>query len=294
MAKTSSQIPIYGLENFGSSASAGREYQVEPFDAHRHFAVEYPHRHSFYEVLYLSGGSGYHIIDSNQYEIKPPCIFFMTPGQAHKLELSNDIQGYIFLFSADFYLLGQSNKNKLLNYPFFHTISRQNPPLLLANPEDETFLKSLFARGCHEVRSADNTEDLIRALLELILTFCHQLYPGTHDGVAYKKGHFVVKKFLHLIEENFQDNLKLNNYADLLAITANHLTQVVKQVTGRTPAEILREKYILEIKRLLLHTNLTVSEIASMLNFSDQSYLTKYFRKAIGLTPLEFRKAREV
>ena len=280
-------IPIYSIDEFNSSDKTGKGFQVELFDANRHFSVEYPHRHDFYEVLYLSGGSGFHIIDSNKYNIEPPCVFFMTPGQTHKLELSHDIDGYIFLFTPDFYLLNQSNKNKLLTFPFFHSALRQNPPLYLANTNDNKFIKSLFERGCQEPKT---NSDIIRSLLDLILITCSQLYPKEYAVLPNNKGHILVKKFLLLIEENYQNNLKVNDYAEMLAITANHLTQIVKQITGKTTIEILQEKNILEIKRLLLYTSLTVSEISAQLNFADQSYFTKYFKKNTGFKPLDFRK----
>lgn len=154
-------------------------------------------------------------------------------------------------------------------------------------------MKSLFARGCLEVRQSRLNEEVIWSLLDLILSVCHRLYPATYPDLANNKGHFLVKKYLLLIEENFRNNLKINDYANQLAITPNHLAQVVRQVTGRTPIDILREITILEIKRLLLYTNLTVTEIANHLNFADQSYLTKYFRKATHQTPLEFRRAKD-
>ena len=290
MTKPKNNIPIYSLDRFSSSDKQGKDFQVEVFDANRHFSVEYPHRHDFYEVLYLSGGSGYHIIDSNKYKIEPPCIFFMTPGQTHKLELSHDIDGYIFLFSRDFYLLNQSNKNKLLGFPFFHSVNRQNPPLSVVTVNDNVFIKNLFERGCLEVKNSNDNEEIIRSLLDLILLTCNRLYPNEKGVVLNNKGHILVKKFLQLIEENYQKNLKVNDYASVLAITANHLTQLVKQITGKTTIEILQEKNILEIKRLLLYTNLSVTEIASQMNFADQSYFTKYFKKCTGQTPLDFRK----
>jgi AraC-like DNA-binding protein len=262
---------------------------VEIFDANRHFKVEYPHRHNFYEVLYLSGGSGYHIIDSNEYRIEPPCIFFMTPGQTHKLELSKDIDGYIFLFTPDFYLLNQSNKNKLLSFPFFHSVTRQNPPLYLMQAEDNVFIKNLFVKGSTYVKNNTPSEEFIRSLLDLILLTCNQLYPKEYKVLPNTKGHILVKKFMLLIEENYQLNLKVSDYANRLSITANHLTQLVKQITGKTTNEILQEKNILEIKRLLLYTNLTVTEIASQMNFPDQSYFSKYFKKCTGVTPLLYR-----
>jgi AraC family transcriptional regulator, transcriptional activator of pobA len=290
---TKSYIPIYSLDKFSSSGAPGNDFQVEVFDANRHFRVEYPHRHDFYEVLYLSGGSGYHIIDSNRYRIEPPCIFFMTPGQTHKLELSNDIDGFIFLFAPDFYLLNQVNKNKLLSFPFFHSVTRQNPPLYLTHEDDHQFIRTLFYRGCSVVKNDKNPEEIIRSLLDLILLTCNQLYPREPLTLPNNKGHILVKKFMLLIEENFNKNLNVADYADKLAMSANHLTQIVKQITGKTTIEILQERNILEIKRLLLYTNLSITEIALKMNFSDQSYFSKYFKKTTGQTPLEFRRGME-
>ena len=289
MTKNNRNIPIYSIDKFSSSENPNKRFQVEVFDANRHFKVEYPHRHDFYEVLYLSGGSGFHIIDSNKYKIEPPCVFFMTPGQTHKLELSQDIDGYIFLFDRDFYLLNQSDKNKLLNFPFFHAVTRQNPPLLLTNSEDNIFLKNLFVRGSNNVKNGTANDEIIRSLLDLILLTCVQLYPKEYSVLPNNKGHITVKKFMLLIEENYQQNLKVSDYADMLSITANHLTQLVRQITGKTTNEILQEKNILEIKRQLLYTNLTVTEIATQMNFADQSYLTKYFKKCTGQTPALYR-----
>ncbi len=72
-----------------------------------------------------------------------------------------------------------------------------------------------------------------------------------------------------------------------------HLTQMVKQVTGKTSTKLLQNKVILETKRLLIHTDMTVTEIADYMNFPDQSYFTKYFKKASGVTPLEYRKRKQ-
>jgi AraC family transcriptional regulator, transcriptional activator of pobA len=289
LTKTSNNIPIYGLDNFSSPSSPHKGFQVEVFDARRHFEVQYPHRHDFYEVLYLSGGSGFHIIDSNKYKIEPPCIFFMTPGQTHKLELSQDIDGYIFLFTSDFYLLNQSNKNKLLGFPFFHSVTRENPPLAITQAEDNAFIKNLFVRGCNTVKAGNPSEEIIRSLLDMILQTCNQLYPKEYKVLPNNKGHITVKKLMLLIEENYHLNLKVNEYAEMLSITPNHLTQLVKQIAGKTTNEILQEKNILEIKRLLLYTNLTITEIAEQMNFADQSYFTKYYKKCTGQTPLQYR-----
>lgn len=283
-------IPVYSLHNFSTPGRKSQQFQVEVFDANRHFSVKYPHRHDFFEVLYLSQGSGFHVIDGNKYEIKPPCVFFMSPGQAHKIEFSNDIVGYIFIFTAEFYLIHQSNQNRLIEFPFFFTIRQDNPPLVLGLVQDILFLENLFKRGIEETQKVGSySVELLRSVLDLILTTCAVLYKSDENITAKGKGHILVKKFFQLIEENYSKNFTVNEYADKLAVTPNHLTQTVNQLTGKTSSQIIKSKQVLEIKRLLVHTNLSVTEIATRLNFPDQSYFAKFFKRGAGVSPLAYR-----
>ena len=290
MKNHTEQLPVYSLHNFSSPERKSQQFQVEVFDANRHFSVKYPHRHDFFEVLYLLKGSGYHVIDTNKYEIKPPCVFFMSPGQAHKLELSNDIEGFIFIFTADFYLLNRSNQNTLIEFPFFYTIHQDNPPLLLENENDIRFLESLFRQGISEISDGvESNNEMLRSILDLILTTCAARYQVTENLLNKGKGQILVKRFFHLVEENHQKNLSMSDYSGMIGITPNHLTQTVKSLTGKTSSQIIKAKQLLEIKRLLVHTNLSISEIANQLNFEDQSYFTKFFKRETGFTPVQFR-----
>ena len=293
MKHSAEQLPVYSLGNFSSPERQSQQFQVEVFDANRHFSVKYPHRHDFFEVLYLQKGSGYHVIDGNKYEIKPPCVFFMSPGQAHKLELSNDIEGFIFIFTADFYLLNRSNQNSLIEFPFFYTIHQDNPPLLLENESDILFLETLFRQSIREIRlTGEYIPELLRSILDLILTTCASRYHVNESLLTKGKGLILVKRFFHLVEENHQKNLSLSDYAGMIGVTPNHLTQTVKILTGKTSSQIIKTKQLMEIKRLLVHTNLSVSEIASQLNFDDQSYFTKFFKRETGMTPIQYRTER--
>jgi AraC-like DNA-binding protein/mannose-6-phosphate isomerase-like protein (cupin superfamily) len=290
LRKENQPLPVYSLQSFSAPETSDRQFQIEVFDANRHFAVKYPHRHDFFEVLFIRKGSGFHVIDDNKYEIKPPCIFFMSPGQAHKLELSHDIDGFIFIFTSEFYLLQQINPNRLLEFPFFFTLERNNPPLLLSDPVDVRFIENLFSRGIQKLaQDPENSVDFLRSLLDLILVTASSLYMVDDSMLNRGKGHILVKRFYQLVEENYQNNLMVNDYASMLAITPNHLSQVIRLLTGKTASDVLQSKQILEIKRLLIHSNLGVSEIAHLLNFADQSYFTKFFKRATGTTPVQFR-----
>jgi len=214
----------------------------------------------------------------------------MSPGQAHKIEFSNDIEGFIFIFTAEFYLINQTNQNRLIEFPFFFTIRQDNPPLRLSEQKDVLFLESLFEKGISEIKKEDDFSiELLRSILDLILTASSIHYKTDKNSINKGKGHTVVKKFFQLVEENFQKNLTVSEYAAKLAITPNHLTQTVSLLTSKTSSQIIKAKQILEIKRLLVHTNLSVTEIAARLNFPDQSYFTKFFKRETGISPLKYR-----
>lgn len=286
-------IPVYSIDRFRTGHS--QQYQLQLFDRNRNFKevhshVQYPHRHDFYEILFLTRGRGTHTIDIIDYEIKPNMIFFLSPGQIHDLQLSDDMYGYLFLFTSEFYLLNKPDKNQLLELPFFYTLTAGSPPLYLEKEEDVKELTDLFRQAIKESEeNFPDSPDLIRALLDIILIKCKRLHPAGPDDKLNSKGRLLVKRFKQLIEEKYHENLSVKDYAEVLAVTANHLSETVKNLTGKTSTDLINEKMILEIKRLLLHSDMTVSEIAYGLNFTDQSYFSRYFRKQTGISPGEFR-----
>ncbi len=284
-------IPVYSIDRFNRQAEKAIQYQAELFDINRNFKVSYPHRHDdFYEILFLTQGEGIHTIDFQQYAIRPNTIFFLSPGQIHELALSEDVQGYIILFTSSFYHFNKTDPHKLFELPFFYNLSQETPPIYLDNTECIQTLTNLFREAISENKQyLSDKDEAIRALLDLILIQCKRIYPLSQQDEKTNKGKIIVKRFKQLIEEKCKENLSVKDYANLLAISPNYLSETVKSVTGRTSTDLINDRMILEIKRLLKHTDMGISEIAYSLNFADQSYFSKYFKKLTGLSPLEFR-----
>jgi AraC-like DNA-binding protein len=161
--------------------------------------------------------------------------------------------------------------------------------LQLEDQEDVLFIERLFLQGIAELKKDSYSIEMLRSILDLLLTTCASRYKTPDNSISKGKGHILIKRFYQLTEENYTKNWPLSHYATLLAVSPNHLTQTVKQFTGKTSIQVIKLKQILEIKRLLLHTNLNVSEIAAQLNFDDQSYFSKFFKRETQLTPLEYR-----
>ena len=286
-------IPVYNINKFNSKTEKTIQFQIEVFDIHRKFKVTYPHRHDdFYEILFLTQGEGVHTIDFQHHQIKPFSIFFLSPGQIHELELSEDVKGFIFLFTSSFYHFNKTDPYKLFELPFFYNLSEEMLPIYLGNEIERQIFIAFFQKAITENQlKLPDYEEVIRALLDLILIQSKRIYQvGTMNEQTHK-GRVLVKRFKQLIEEKCQENLSVKQYADLLTITPNHLSETVRNVMGRTSTDLINDRMLMEIKRYLTHTDLGISEIAYKLNFSDQSYFSKYFKKLTKFSPLEFRKS---
>lgn len=99
----------------------------------------------------------------------------------------------------------------------------------------------------------------------------------------------IVAKFLKCVSDNFKTERRVEFYADKMCISSKHLSAVVKEVTGKTASEWIDIYVILEAKVLLHTTSLSIQQISGRLNFANQSFFGKYFKRLTGKTPTEFR-----
>lgn len=291
MKNQKKNIPVYSIEQFHRHQDKTIQYQVEIFNKNRDFKVTYPHRHDdFYEILFITHGSGLYTIDNQKYEIATDTLFFLSPGQIHEIEVSEDINGFIFLFTSSFYHFNKTNAHKIFELPFFYSLHKENHPYLhIANPTKNKLL-DLFEQSIYEQNHLEtDKEEALRALLDLILIHCKREYPFSDENKPIKSK-ILVRRFKQLIEEKCFENISVTEYALLLHVTPNHLSETVKLITGRTSTELINDRMLMEIKLLLKETDLSISEIAFKLNFSDQSYFSKYFKKLTNSTPQAYRE----
>jgi AraC family transcriptional regulator, transcriptional activator of pobA len=124
--------------------------------------------------------------------------------------------------------------------------------------------------------------------LQLILVYCNglRLNQSAETTTTYPA---VVASFTNLLERNFRNTHKVSYYTDHLNLTYNSLSRYTANYCSKTPKEIIVERVILEVKRLLSGTDLSIKEIAFQLGFDEPTNLIKYFKKYTGITPSMFR-----
>jgi AraC-like DNA-binding protein len=125
-------------------------------------------------------------------------------------------------------------------------------------------------------------DGLLKALLAKIIESATPNIPKNGNSTIFQK-------FIDLLGKENELTNKVNHYAKLLNTTPQNLNAICRKEAGQSSAEILSEHIINEAKRLLLYTDITVSEIAHRLDFKDNSHFSKYFKRHVDQTPVGFR-----
>jgi len=255
--------------------------------SHKNLAL--PHKHTFYHMVLFTEGGGTHAVDFNNFPVKPYQIYFMVPGQAHSWSFEGEVDGYIINFSVPFFQSFLLKPDYLEDFQFFDGTT--DHAIINIPKEVQQQVKNLFEQIIHESENSQKLGlDMVRALMLQIFILISRIDINNVNRSAVNYNHTLLRSFQKLIEQNFA-NLKLpKDYAELLYITPNHLNAICKDMLGMSAGEVIRNRVILEAKRLLINLDLSITQIAYNLNFADNSYFSKFFKKYTGQTPEDFRK----
>lgn len=252
-----------------------------------------PHSHNYYTVLWSQNYSGEHYIDYKKYVMRPNDIFFVSPGQVHQVNHSEDPKGMVILFSCDFLAKNYISDTFISNLNLFSEFGH-TPPIQISS--DSAFqLKELVYKIRQLLPKDDPFKfDKIGAYLKLFLIECS---PYSHPPLSENNDQFLqsggqlIKNFKSLIETHFKSWHKVADYAKELNISSDYLNNVVKSSMNKTAKELIQQRLILEAKRLGLHTELSSKEIAFQIGFQESSHFSRFFKKEENTSFTQFRQS---
>lgn len=243
-----------------------------------------PHKHnSYFEIIYLASGSGFHSIDSQIYEVKPPIAFFIRKEQIHHWELDSEPTGYVIIIKKEY--IEQCVDIEIKN--LLYRLSSASV-LYLNETGTITALFKLIIQEILLITASSNIvlDGLIKALLgKLILE-------GTPFPILLGSGAGLYYSFKELLSQEVNLKNSVAYYAEQLNTSPQNLNASCRKEVSMTASNVLSEFIISEAKRLLMYTDCTVSEIAFRLNFNDSSHFIKYFKRSTNLTPQSFRNPK--
>lgn len=272
-------IPIHDFQKDDPNSTP---FRIIALDAGSGYDILQPHRHNYYEVFLFRKGGGLHTIDFQPYQIHDHSVHFISPGQVHLMQRGPESTGVILLFSREFYYC-QPGGEELYSFPFLHNSSV--PPLLELSPEQFEGFQILVDQLKQEA-SADT--DLIRTYLRLMLLKCRNHF---HQKAALQTGRDLelFNNFRLLVEKHYRTLRQPAAYAAQLCITEKKLNLVCKAATGSSAGDFIRDRVLLEAKRLLHNADHSVKEIGYYLGFEDPSYFNRFFKTNTGTTAVGFR-----
>jgi AraC-like DNA-binding protein len=254
-----------------------------------HHNLRKAHRHTFYHLLLFTKGGGNHIIDFSSFAVQPYQIYFMVPGQVHSWDFDGEVDGYVVNFSTSFFQSFLLRPDYLESFTFFNGIAEDGVINLPADLHEQ-IIRIFEEIVAHASQRNSFRLDIVRVLLlQLFLEIDKHTHTRKLPAIPFFN-YTLLKNFQKLVEKHYITLKRPMDYAELLYITPNHLNALCKEHLGITAGDIIRNRVLLEAKRMLVNQNLSISEICYALNFSDNSYFTKFFKKYEHITPEEFRK----
>lgn len=282
-------IPVYSIDKL--SLFKQKDIQISRFAPYLaiHKNLHLAHKHDFYHLILFLEGGGTHDIDFHMFPVRPYQIYFMIPGQVHSWSFEGHVDGYVINFSPSFFHSFIARADFLSQFPFFNGIVEES---VVDIPEEiQPTIKHYFD-GLIKESDTDFTFglDMVRALLIQLFITISRLSDAKKNKNASLHNYTILKNFQKLIEDNYNTLRLPKEYAEKLFITPNYLNSICRELMGIPSGEVIRNRTVMEAKRLLVNLDLTVAEIAYNLNFEDTSYFTKFFKKQAGVTPTEFRE----
>lgn len=251
-----------------------------------------PHTHrDLHQLLVILEGGGEMRAESVAHEFAAPALLIVPAGVVHAFAFSKDTRGYVVTV-AESALADLSRRE-----PAFRGLFDSALPIDLTHSALEAHeLEEAVVRLQREFQWAAPAHEAATEARFTTLLVCavwathHQLGGAARAGGARGPRATLVARFRQAVETNFRANWGMNRYAKSLSVTPAQLRAACLEVTGEPPTRIVHDRLVLEAKRTLMYTNLTIAETAYELGFSDPAYFSRFFSERVGCSPAAFRQ----
>jgi len=241
-----------------------------------------PHRHhGLYQFFLISGGGGTATVDGAEFRLEPPAALLVPPLSVHGFAFDVGTEGWVVTVPAVIL-------ERVLLYAEQVLARLGRAALLPGDPQVQLLFGEIAAEfeGTGEGRAQS-----LRSLTGLMSVWFARALTRAKDGPPDHADarRALLRRFQALVEAEYSVRRPLSHYAGELGVTVPHLSRVCREVTGRPASVLVQERVVLEAKRRLAYTSMSVSEVAYSLGFADPAHFTKFFANGTGETPSAFR-----
>ena len=246
--------------------------------------LETPQRPEFHTIYVGLRGKGQLIVDFTPVALGAHHLTFVAKGRVQQFVPDRAVDAWMLLFAPEFLLAGGDSPDPLA-MPATLAPSWAAPAIAVP-PAEARELIALADQLEHEhARPLDDVQPhLLTALLRVLMLRAERLVERPAPVPA------PLQRFFTILERDHATCRSVEHYARLAGISARRLAELVAEHADKSTKQVIHERVILEQKRLLVHTELSVKELAARTGFAEPTNLVKFFRHHASMTPLEFRE----
>ena len=243
-----------------------------------------PHRHAdLCQLLFVFKGQAELEIEGQLTRLDEPGIQILPALSIHGFRFSEDVEGFILTLAAPLVVHLQTQLGHSVN-----ALAQAESYLAGAQAE---YLNSLFGALQAEYNGHQPAREmLMHALVSVILVWVSRQVIQRHSTHQRpQRAREYLNGFIQLVEENYRQHVKVEDLARRLGISVSHLNGTCRELAGQPALQIMHERQLLEAKRMLTYTSMTIYEMSDLLGFSDPTNFTRLFRRRVGISPKAFR-----
>ncbi|WP_212004457.1 AraC family transcriptional regulator [Chitinophaga sp. HK235] len=248
-----------------------------------------PSQFSEYTVIFIPSGSGTYHADFSTFSFNGPVLLFATPFQALRLQADKDMEVLLLQFHGDFYCIEQHHSDVACNGLLFNNIYLW-PYISLSATQAADFTQ-LLTQLDNELHQEPPSGIVLKAYLQLLLAKSSTIRLQTQTARPDEQPRDQqMEQFRQLLDQHYRSLHKPADYAAMLAISPNHLSKRCKGYFGKSPSQLIQDRLVLEAKKHLHLTRKSIKEIAYELQFEDEFYFSRFFKKMTKVSPRTFRR----
>ena len=248
-------------------------------------------RMNFILIGFCTGGSVHYRVDTVEHDVTPGEVIIVSERHVvDHYKASPDLQGLCMMVSVPFF---REIIKDVKDLSALFLFTRSHPVMRLPEREGEVFTRYFYTI---RERIADTgnyfRRELVRTLmLALFYDLSNVIYSVRQSANKRKsRADEIFAQYIKMVEEHYGHERRVGWYAEQLDITPKYLSESVKAVSKRTPNEWIDNYVTLEIRVQLKDSTKSIKQIAEELHFPNQSFLGKYFKEHVGMSPSEYRK----
>jgi AraC family transcriptional regulator, transcriptional activator of pobA len=278
------------------SATTMYDSALLPFEIHsiewlwRNKAIcDKPHRQAYFEIVLVTKGEGQYCIDLEKYALSENVVYCIPPGRMHQFKCDETTCGWVVSFSIDFFYLSKDP----LGRSFYRDVLAQFSYTGMIKKIDEQQERDIRHLLSSMVKEFDDClpsrEEVLSGMLKVFLIHLRRLPDGV--GLVQEEDGNVelVNGFCSRLEQYFLTKRTVGEYATDLLVSAQLLDLTVRRITGFPADYHIRQRLILEAKRLAIFSRETIRDIAWRLGFQDLGCFSRFFKKEAGINFSVFR-----